>query len=60
MAGRKISGAGGGFDGDALLYQGTLLVEFDVEKMLLILRIPAEKLYDKAIAEARDHVTRLS
>lgn len=58
--GRKISGTGGAFDGDALLFQGTLLVEFDVEKMLRVLRIPAEKLSGKAIASARDRVTSLT
>lgn len=60
VGGRKISGTGGVFDGDALLYHGTLLVEFDVEKMLNILRIPAEKLSDKVIADARDRVVNLS
>jgi len=58
--GRKISGTGGAFDGNALLFQGTLLLEFDVEKMLRILRISAEKLSDKAIASARERVTSLS
>ncbi|MBI3936063.1 MAG: lipoate--protein ligase family protein [Betaproteobacteria bacterium] len=57
--GRKISGTGGAFDGAALMFQGTLLVEFDVEKMLRVLRIPAEKLTDKAIASARERVTSL-
>ena len=57
--GRKISGTGGAFDGDALMYQGTLLIEFDVAKMLRVLRIPAEKLSDKAIASARDRVANL-
>ena len=59
VGGRKISGTGGAFDGDALLYQGTVLVEFDVAKMLRILRIPAEKLADKAIADARERVVNL-
>lgn len=58
--GRKISGTGGAFDGDALMYQGTLLIQFDVEKMLRVLRIPAEKLSDKAIASARDRVANLA
>lgn len=58
--GRKISGTGGAFDGDALMYQGTLLVQFDVAQMLRILRIPAEKLSDKAIADARERVVNLS
>lgn len=58
--GRKISGTGGAFDGDALMYQGTLLIDFDVERMLSVLNIPAGKLTDKAIASARDRVTSLS
>jgi len=58
--GRKISGTGGAFDGDALMYQGTLLIRFDVEKMLRVLRIPAEKLSDKAIASARERVANLA
>lgn len=57
--GKKISGTGGAFDGDSILYQGTLLVDFDVERMLRVLRIPAEKLSDKAIESARDRVANL-
>ncbi|MDH5256445.1 MAG: lipoate--protein ligase family protein [Gammaproteobacteria bacterium] len=57
--GKKVSGTGGAFDGDSILYQGTLLVDFDVEKMMKILRIPAEKLSDKAISSARDRVANL-
>ena len=57
--GRKISGTGGAFDGDSILYQGTLLVDFDIERMLNVLRIPAEKLLPKAIASARERVTTL-
>lgn len=57
--GRKISGTGGAFDGDSILYQGTLLVDFDVEKMLRVLRIPAEKLSTKAISSARERVANL-
>ena len=58
--GRKISGTGGAFDEDALLFQGTLLIQFDVEKMLRVLRIPVEKLSDKAIASARERVANLA
>jgi len=58
--GRKISGTGGSFDGSSVLYQGTLLIEFDVEKMLRILRIPIEKLNAKSIQSARDRVVNLS
>lgn len=60
VEGRKISGTGGAFEGEALMFQGTLLVQFDIEKMLRVLRIPAEKLSDKAIASARERVTNLA
>lgn len=59
VEGRKISGTGGAFDGDALMYQGTLLMRLNVETMLGALRIPAEKLADKAVASARERVTSL-
>lgn len=59
VEGKKISGTGGAFEGNALMYQGTLLLRFDVEKMLRVLRIPAEKLSDKAISSARERVTNL-
>jgi len=59
VAGRKISGTGGAFDGDSILYQGTLLVQFDVERMVSVLRIPGEKLRDKAIESAAERVVSL-
>ncbi|HQU16034.1 MAG: lipoate--protein ligase [Chromatiales bacterium 21-64-14] len=59
VGGRKVSGTGGAFDGDSLLYQGTLLIDFDVERMLRVLRIPAEKLSDKAVRSARERVANL-
>lgn len=59
VGGRKLSGTGGVVEGDALMYQGTLLVRFDVERMLRVLRIPAEKLSDKAIASARERIVTL-
>ena len=54
--GRKISGTGGVAEGDALLFQGTLLLDFEVEKMLRVLRVSAEKFSDKAVASARERV----
>jgi lipoate-protein ligase A len=60
VEGRKISGTGGAFEGDALMYQGTLLIAFDVERMFRVLRIPTAKLSDKAIASARERVANLS
>ncbi len=57
--GKKISGTGGAFDGDSILYQGTVLVDFDIEKMLNVLHIPVEKWSDKAINSARERITTL-
>lgn len=57
--GKKISGTGGVFDGDALLFQGTLLVDLDVESMIRALRIPTEKLSAKGLSSARERVTSL-
>jgi lipoate-protein ligase A len=57
--GRKISGTGGALEGEAFLFQGTLLTEFDVETMLRALRIPIEKLKDKEIESVKERVTCL-
>ena len=57
--GRKISGTGGVFEGDAFLFQGTLLVDIDVEKMIKSLRIPTEKLSAKGLSSVRERVTSL-
>jgi len=59
VAGRKISGTGGTESGDAFLFQGTMLVDFDVDTMLKALRIPVEKLKAKEIDSLRDRVTCL-
>ncbi len=59
IKGRKISGTGGTEEGDIFLFQGTLLVDFDVETMLKALRIPIAKLKDKEIDTAKERVTCL-
>ncbi len=60
VGGRKISGTGGTERGGAILFQGTLLVDFDVETMIKVLRIPVVKLKDKEIQSVRERVTCLS
>ena len=57
--GRKISGTGGVFEGDALLFQGTLLVDLDVETMVKSLRVPTEKLSARGLSSIRERVTSL-
>ena len=59
VSGRKISGTGGTEYGDVFLFQGTLLVDFDIETMLKALRIPIAKLKDKEIDTAKERVTCL-
>lgn len=60
VQGRKISGTGGTEFSGAILFQGTLLVEFDVDEMLRALRIPTEKLQDKEIESVKERVTCLN
>ena len=57
---RKISGTGGTFEGNAFLFQGTLLVDFDAGTMLRALRIPIEKLKDKEVRAVKKRVTWLA
>lgn len=57
--GRKISGMGGTELLGAILFQGTILVDFDVDEMLKALRIPTEKLQDKEIESVKERVTCL-
>ena len=57
--GRKISGTGGTEADDAFMFQGTMLVDFDVNTMLRALRIPVEKLKAKEINSVKDRVTCL-
>ena len=59
VEGHKISGTGGTELSGAILFQGTLLVDFDVDEMLRSLRIPTEKLQDKEIESVKDRVTCL-
>lgn len=57
--GRKISGTGGVERGGAFLFQGTLLVDFDIETMIKSLKIPIVKLKDKELKDVRKRVTCL-
>lgn len=52
--GRRVSDSAGVFDGDALLFQGTLLIDFDPGMLLR-----ASRLADAAPGPARERVTSL-
>jgi lipoate-protein ligase A len=54
--GRKISGTGGLFDGNLLLYQGTLLVDFDPAKMVACLNVPTAKLAKRNLGSAEQRI----
>ncbi|MDE2072682.1 MAG: lipoate--protein ligase family protein, partial [Alphaproteobacteria bacterium] len=58
--GRKISGTGGFFDGDTIIYQGTVLVEMEAAKMLAALNVPKEKLEKRALDSAASRVVTLA
>jgi lipoate-protein ligase A len=59
IAGRKISGTGGTESEGAFLFQGTLLIDFEVDTMLRALRVPVEKLEAREIDSIRQRVTSL-
>ncbi|MFB6261959.1 MAG: lipoate--protein ligase family protein [Thiohalorhabdaceae bacterium] len=55
--GRKISGTGGAFDGSSVIFQGTVLVDADLEKMLGALRVAPEKLSKRQIEDIGERLT---
>jgi lipoate-protein ligase A len=58
VGGRKISGTGGTEIGDAFLYQGTLLTDFDVDTMISSLKL-IKKLEDKQVDSFKQRVVCL-
>ena len=59
VGGRKLCGTGGVIDGRTLFFQGTLLADFDPERMIEALRVPAEKLARRDLDDARRRVITL-
>ena len=57
--GRKISGTGGFFDGETLIYQGTVLVDMDPAAMVAALRVPRAKLEKRQLDSAAQRVVSL-
>jgi lipoate-protein ligase A len=57
--GRKISGTGGFFDGDVLIYQGTVLVDMNPAQMTSALNIPERKLAKRNLDSAAQRVVTL-
>ncbi len=57
--GQKISGTGGFFDGNTLMFQGTVLIDLDPATMMAVLNVPAHKLKKRELANAAQRVTCL-
>ena len=57
--GRKISGTGGFYDGDILIYQGTVLVDLNPQRMVKALRVPESKLAKRNLDSAASRVVTL-
>ena len=59
VEGRKISGTGGFFDGDILIYQGTVLVDMNPAQMVRALNIPEAKVAKHDLDSAEQRVVTL-
>ena len=59
VGGRKISGTGGFYDGDVLIYQGTVLVDLNPQRMVNALRVPQSKLAKRELDSAAQRVVTL-
>ncbi len=59
VEGRKLSGTGGFFDGDTLIYQGTVLVDLDPAAMVACLNVPEAKLKKRDLDRADQRVLTL-
>jgi lipoate-protein ligase A len=57
--GRKISGTGGFFDGDILIYQGTVLVDMNAAQMVKALNVPQGKVAKHDLDSAAQRVVTL-
>ena len=57
--GQKISGTGGFFDGNTLMFQGTVLIDLDPKTMMAVLNVPAHKLKKRELENAAQRVTCL-
>ncbi len=59
VGGQKLCGTGGFFDGDTLIYQGTVLVDVDPARVMAYLNVPEAKLKKRALDKAENRVTTL-
>ncbi len=58
-AGRKISGEGGANIGPCAVFTGSIILDFDVETMVKIFRVPDEKFRDKIQKTLAENISTL-
>ncbi len=56
---KKIAGVGQYREYGGILHTGTLLIDFDINLMLNVLKIPIEKISDKAIKSFEERITTI-
>jgi lipoate-protein ligase A len=59
VGGQKLCGTGGFFDGDTLIYQGTVLIDADPARIMSCLNVPEAKLKKRDLDKAESRVTTL-
>jgi lipoate---protein ligase len=59
VAGRKLCGTGGFYDGDVMFYQGTLLIDMDPAHMIAALNVPESKLAKRNLDDAGQRIITL-
>ena len=59
VAGRKLCGTGGFFDGDVVFFQGTLLIDSDPQAVFAALNVSAPKLAKRALDSAAQRIVTL-
>lgn len=57
VGGKKISGVAQHRENGVVFHSGTLLLDFDVSLMMKVLKLPTEKLGDKAIKSFEERIT---
>lgn len=57
VAGRKIGGTGAASIGDATVFVGSFLFDFDAQTMSRCLRVPSEKFRDKLFTSLSEYIT---
>lgn len=57
--GRKIAGLGGGDIADSMVFVGSVILDFDYDKMAKAIKVPDEKFRDKVFKTMKENVTSM-